>query len=161
MYTVRSRLIVRAVAVVVIVAAGVTAKIVLSHSGSASSSNPTNVSADQSLYRPANLQRAISAVEAKVGSRAGLLELSVLPGQADFTLRHGEKAFGYRWDASALSLAPLSINVVGSGSLNGQDFPLSQAQPTAMGKIAADLAHQGMTASTMTLRRQASNGLVG
>ncbi len=162
MYNIRTRLMVRLVAALILVGGVVAAKIVLSHSSSgSSSSNPTSVSADQSLYRPANLQKAISAVEGKVGSSAGLLELSLLPGQADFTLRNGEKAIGYRWDASSLSLAPLSINVIGSGSLKGQDFPLSQAQPDAMGKIVAALAQQGMTPSTMTLRRGVSDGIVG
>ncbi len=162
MYNIRSRLIVRFAAVLILVGGGIAAKIVLSHSGSSSSSsNPTNVSADQSLYRPANLQRAINAVQGKVGSSAGLLEVSLLPGQADFTLRNGEKAFGYRWGAGAQTLAPLSINVIGSGSLKGQDFPLSQAQPEAMGKIVAALAKQGMTPSTMTLRRKVSDGVLG
>ncbi|HEY6399173.1 MAG TPA: hypothetical protein VIX82_17145 [Solirubrobacteraceae bacterium] len=162
MYNMRTRLIVRFVAVLILAGGGVAAKIVLSHSGSGStSSNPTNVSADQSLYRPANLQKAISAVKGKVGSHAQLLELSLLPGQADFTLRNGEKAFGYRWSATDQSLAPLSINVIGSGSLQGQDFPFSQAQPDAMGKIVSALAKQGMTPATMTLRRQVSDGVLG
>ncbi len=162
MYNMRARLIVRVVAVLILAGGGVAAKIVLSHSGSgASSSNPTNVSADQSLYRPTNLQKAINAVEGKVGSHAQLLELSLLPGQADFTLRNGEKAFGYRWSASDQSLAPLSINVIGSGSLQGQDFPFSQAQPDAMGKIVSALAKQGMTPATMTLRRGVSDGVLG
>jgi hypothetical protein len=160
MYNIRSRLIVRFVAVLILAGGGVAAKIALSHSGSSSSSNPTNVSADQSLYKPANLLKAIAAVQAKVGGHAGLLELSLLPGQADFTLRNGEKAFGYRWTATDQSLAPLQINVIGSGSLQGQDFPLSQAQPDAMGKIVAALAKQGMTPSTMTLRRGVSDGVV-
>jgi hypothetical protein len=160
-YNMRSRLVLRFTAVLILAGGGVAAKIALSHSGSSSSSNPTNVSADQSLYKASNLQKAISAVQGKVGGQVGLLELSVLPGQADFTLRNGEKAIGYRWDASAQSLAPLSINVIGSGSLQGQDFPLSQAQPEAMGKIVAALARQGMTPTSMDLRRQVSDGLVG
>jgi hypothetical protein len=160
-YNMRSRLVVRLIAVLILAGGGVAAKIALSHSGNSSSSSPTNVSADQSLYKPANLEKAISAVEGKVGAQGGLLELQVLPGQADFTLRNGEKAFGYRWTVSDQSLAPLQINVVGSGSLKGQDFPLSQASPAAMEKIVAAIAKQGMTPTTMTLRRQVSDGLVG
>jgi hypothetical protein len=161
MYYMRSRFIVRFIATLILVGCAVAAKIALSHSGSSSpSSNPTNVGASQSLYRSANLQRAVEAVQGKVGSHAGLLELSVLPGQADFTLRNGEKAFGYRWDAGAQSLVPLTINVIGSGSLKGEDFPISQARPDSMSRIVAALAQQGMTPTTMTLRRRVSDGLV-
>ena len=66
MYGFGSRLAIRLVIALIVVGAGVTAKFALRGSSNCSSGSPTSVSADHSLYKPANLQKAIHYSGAQV-----------------------------------------------------------------------------------------------
>lgn len=159
----RSTLTLRYVAVLIIACAGVGAKFLLAGgSGSSSSAGaPTSVSASQSAFREANLQRAISAVEDKAGTQAELLQLTLVPSYADFVLRTGERAVGWRWMTASRALLPVQITLEGSGSLNGQDFPLSGVTTSAPARIVAALGANQLTASQMVLSRAVTDGVVG
>ena len=159
----RSTLMVRYVAVLAIACAGVGAKFLLAGgTGSSSSSGaPTSVSASQSAFREANLHRAISAVETKAGSQAQLLQLTLVPSYADFVLRSGQRAVGWRWMTASQTLLPVQVTLEGSGTLSGQDFPLSEVSISAPTKIAGALGGSNLTASQMVLSRAVTDGVVG
>jgi hypothetical protein len=159
----RSTLMVRYVAVLAIACAGVGAKFLLAGGtgGSSSSGAPTSVSASQSAFREANLHRAISAVETKAGSQAQLLQLTLVPSYADFVLRSGQRAVGWRWMTASQTLLPVQVTLEGSGTLSGQDFPLSDVSISAPTKIVGALGGSNLTASQMVLRRAVTDGVVG
>ncbi len=159
----RSTVMVRFVAVLIIACAGVGARFLLSGgSGTGSSAGaPTSVSASQSAFREANLQHAINAVTGKAGAQARILQLTLVPSYADFVLRTGQRAVGWRWMTASQDLLPVQITVEGSGSLNGQDFPLSDVMTPAPAKVLASLAANHLTASQMVLSRALTDGVVG
>jgi hypothetical protein len=159
----RSTLMVRYVAVLAIACAGVGAKFLLAGgTGSSSSSGaPTSVSASQSAFREANLHRAISAVETKAGSQAQLLQLTLVPSYADFVLRSGQRAVGWRWMTASQTLLPVQVTLEGSGTLSGQDFPLSEVSISAPTKIVGALGGSNLIASQMVLSRAVTDGVVG
>jgi hypothetical protein len=160
----RSTMMVRYIAVLLIACAGVGAKFLLAGGTGSSSSSagaPTSVTASQSAFREANLQRAIGAVESKGGTQAKLLQLTLVPSYADFVLRTGERAVGWRWMTASQSLLPVQVTLEGSGSLSGQDFPLSDVTTTAPAKIVASLGGNHLTASQMVLSRAVTDGVVG
>lgn len=159
----RSTLMVRYVAVLAIACAGVGAKFLLAGgTGSSSSSGaPTSVSASQSAFREANLHRAISAVETKAGSQAQLLQLTLVPSYADFVLRSGQRAVGWRWMTASQTLLPVQVTLEGSGTLSGQDFPLSEVSISAPAKIVGALGGSNLNASQMVLSRAVTDGVVG
>ncbi|MDQ6820174.1 MAG: hypothetical protein M3076_07530 [Actinomycetota bacterium] len=159
----RSTMMVRYVAVLVIACAGVGAKFLLAGgTGSSSSAGaPTSVSASQSAFREANLHRAISAVESKAGIQAKLLRLTLVPSYADFVLRSGQRAVGWRWMTASEALLPVQVTLEGSGTLNGQDFPLSEVSTSAPAKIVGALGGNKLSASWMALSRAVTDGVVG
>lgn len=93
-----------------------------------------------SLYVASNLQPAVGALRKKAGSDQ-LLEVSIIPSTAKFTLRKGksETAYGQQWDAGGNSLQDFNVNIVGSGTIAPQAYALSQLQASAPEKLVASV----------------------
>lgn len=116
--------------------------------------------AREDLYRGANFERALAKLRAKEGARVKLLEISVRPADAEFQIRDGEKAHGYRYDAKTRELVPEAVDVVGPGSLQGSDFSLEQVPAGITKKLARRVRREdgSLRATNMRLSRALTRG---
>jgi hypothetical protein len=120
---------------------------------SAASSDPTQVGG-HTLFKRANFTKALTAVRSKVGGDAEMLKIQVVPSQAEFQVKRGERADGYRYTAKGGQLQKVKVEIVGGGSIEGLQFPYRVVDPGVTEKLdAAVRAHKGLHATTMTLER--------
>jgi hypothetical protein len=99
--------------------------------------DPTKIEPEQSLYRRANMAAAIRALRHRVGARALLLKVTVFPYAVEWHLRKGERATGYQWFAKRKQLEPIQVNVIGTGSLDDEDFTLRRVSSGVVAKLDA------------------------
>ena len=85
------------------------------------------------LLTTAGFQKAYDAVKNEAGENAQALQVQVTEGGADFKLRNGEQATGFVYTGG--DLHDEKVDVIGPGSLEGQDFPFSEIDPAAIDKI--------------------------
>ena len=82
------------------------------------SSGGTSTTGNSELFTSAGFQKAYDAVKAKAGGKPPL-QVQITQGGADFELRDGERATGFRYTGGELH--DLQVQLIGPGSLNGQD----------------------------------------
>ena len=117
------------------------------------SENPTEAGAE-SLFEQANFTKALAAVRAKVSGDAELLKIQVLPAQAEFQVKRGERADGYRYSARGGRLQKVDVEIVGGGSIEGLQFPFRSVDPGVTEKLARAVRSQnGLRATVMTLEK--------
>ncbi len=118
-----------------------------------SNGNPTEAGGE-SLYKRANFTKALTAVRSKIGGDSELLKVQVLPGQAEFQVKKGEKADGYRYTAKGGELQKIKVEIVGGGSIEGLQYPFRTVDPGVTEKLdKAVRERKGLHATTMTLER--------
>src|SRR6266487_7092562 len=97
------------------------------------SSGGTSTNGNSDLFTTAGFQKAYDAVKDKAGENAQSLQVQITEGGADFKLRNGEQATGFVYTGG--DLHDEKVDIIGPGSLNGQDFPFSEIDPAAIDKI--------------------------
>jgi hypothetical protein len=97
------------------------------------SSDGTSTSGNSDLFTSAGFQKAYDAVKDKAGENAQALEVQITEGGATFKLRNGEQATGFIYTGG--DLHDVKVDVIGAGSLEGQDYPFSEVDPAAINKI--------------------------
>ena len=126
--------------------------------GSGGSNVSTNGNSD--LFTTAGFQKAVDAVKGKAGDNAQALQVQITEGGADFKLRNGEQATGFVYTGGALH--DEKVDVIGPGSLEGQDFPFSEIDPAAIDKIVSGVKQQAgvndLKVTVMTLEKSAVDG---
>jgi hypothetical protein len=126
--------------------------------GGSNSSISTNGNDD--LFTTAGFTKALDAVKQKAGENAQALQVQITAGGADFDLRNGEQATGFKYTGGQLH--DVQVQVVGPGSLNGQDFPFSEIDPAAIDKISQGVKQQAgvndLKITVMTLEKSAVDG---
>jgi hypothetical protein len=124
-----------------------------------SSSGGTSTSGNDELFTSAGFQKAYNAVKDKAGGKPAL-QVQITQGGADFKLRDGEKATGFVYTGG--DLHDEQVEVIGPGSLNGQDFPFSEIDPAAIDKIVSGVKSvsgiDGIKVTVMTLEKSAVDG---
>jgi hypothetical protein len=121
-------------------------------SGGASTSN------NDDLFTTAGFQKAYDAVKAKAGDKPAL-QVQITQGGADFKLRDGERATGFVYTGG--DLHDEQVQVIGPGSLEGQDFPLSEIDPASIDKIVSGVKSEGgsgLKVTVLTLEKSAVDG---
>jgi hypothetical protein len=125
-----------------------------------SDSGNVSSSGNDDLFTTAGFQKAFDAVQEKSGENGQALQVQITAGGADFKLRSGEQATGFVYTGG--DLHDEQVQVIGPGSLEGQDFPFSEIDPAAVDKIvsgvksASDVADIKVT--VMTLEKSAVDG---
>jgi hypothetical protein len=118
----------------------------------------TNGNSD--LFTTAGFQKAFDAVQSKAGENGQALQVQITEGGADFKLRNGEQATGFVYTGG--DLHDEKVDVIGPGSLEGQDFPFSEIDPAAIDKIVSGVKQQSgvndLKVTVMTLEKSAVDG---
>ena len=97
------------------------------------SSGGTSTNGNSDLFTTAGFQKAFDAVKDKAGENAQALQVQITEGGADFKLRNGEQATGFVYTGG--DLHDEQVDLIGPGSLEGQDYPFSEIDPAAIDKI--------------------------
>jgi|tagenome__1003787_1003787.scaffolds.fasta_scaffold20957206_3 hypothetical protein len=120
----------------------------------------TSTSGNEDLFTTTGFQKAYDAVTDKAGENAQALQLQITEGGADFKLRSGEQATGFVYTGG--DLHDEDVNVVGTGSLDGQDFPFSEIDPAAIDKIVSGVKEKAgvndLKLTVMTLEKSPVDG---
>jgi hypothetical protein len=122
--------------------------------------NAQDIDDSQSLYRAENFGAALAALEEHAGKSPELLEVGVLPFMAEFQIKDGQTAKGYRYYAKNGEMGEFKVKIVGPGSIDGSQFPYSAISADVTEKLAASAAGQGadLKVTNMTIRRQIVDG---
>jgi hypothetical protein len=125
-----------------------------------SSGGNVSTNGNDDLFTTAGFTKAYDAVKEKAGNNAQALQVQITAGGADFKLRNGEQATGFVYTGG--SLHDEQVQVIGPGSLNGQDYPFSEIDPTAIDKISQGVKQQAgisdLKITVMTLEKSAVDG---
>jgi hypothetical protein len=123
------------------------------------SSGGTSTTGNNELFTSAGFQKAYDAVKDKSGGKTAL-QVQITEGGADFKLRDGEQATGFVYTGG--DLHDEQVQLIGPGSLNGQDFPFDQIDPAAIDKIVSGVKSQAgvsdLKITVMTLEKSAVDG---
>jgi hypothetical protein len=123
----------------------------------------TATSGNDELFTTAGFQKALDAVTDKTGENATVLQVQITSGGADFKLRQGEQATGFVYTGG--DLHDEQVDVVGPGSLEGQDFPIDQVDPSAIDEIVSGVESESgvsdVEVTVMTLEKSAVDGQLG
>jgi hypothetical protein len=124
------------------------------------SSGGTSTNGNSDLFTTAGFQKAFDAVKDKAGENGQALQVQITEGGADFELRNGEQATGFRYTGG--DLHDVQVQVVGGGSLEGTDFPFSEIDPAAIDKIVSGVKDKAgvsdLKITVMTLEKSPVDG---
>ena len=119
-----------------------------------------SVEGNDDLLTSAGFEQAVNAVAGQEGSDSPILRVQITSGGAEFQIRQGEQATGYIYTGGELQ--PIDVQVIGGGSLEGQDFPLTEVDPAAIDKIRTGVAEESgisdIQVTVMTLEKQITDG---
>ena len=114
---------------------------------------------NEDLFTTSGFQKAYDAVQEKAGENGQVLQLQITAGGADFKLRSGEQATGFVYTGGEVH--DEKVDIIGPGSIEGQDFPFSQIDPAAIDKIVSGVKSDvgaGAKVTVMTLEKSAVDG---
>ena len=124
------------------------------------SSGGTSTNGNGDLFTTAGFQQAYDGVTGKAGENAQALQVQITEGGADFKLRNGEQATGFVYTGGELH--DEQVDVIGPGSLEGQDFPISEVDPAAIDKIVSGVRSASgvndLKVTVMTLEKSPVDG---
>lgn len=119
--------------------------------------DPTDISDDESLYREASFAEALDALRERAGASPELLKVGVQPFMAEFQVKDGPRAKGYRYYAKNGEMGELKVKIIGGGTIEGQQFAM--VDPGVTEKLATAVAgRDGLHAVNMTLERPLTGG---
>ncbi|HEU4980514.1 MAG TPA: hypothetical protein VFT14_04795 [Solirubrobacterales bacterium] len=116
--------------------------------------------ANEELFTTAGFQQAYDGVTEEAGEGAQVLQVQITSGGASFKLRSGEQATGFVYTDGELH--DQEVEVIGPGSLEGTDFPISEVDPAAIDRIVEGVRSEsgvsGIEPTVMTLEKGAVDG---
>jgi hypothetical protein len=119
-----------------------------------------STSGNEELFTTSGFQKAFGAVQDEAGENAQALQVQITSGGATFKLRSGEQATGFVYTGGELH--DVDVEVIGPGSLEGQDFPFSEIDPGSIDEIVDGVQSESGVAdvkvTVMTLEKNAVDG---
>ena len=88
----------------------------------------------------AQFGKALRAFRDAAGDPAQLLEVQIGASSIDFKYPKGDAAAGYRYTTGSGSLDPVTVKIVGGGSVRDSAFPASFAQEGVPERLAHEIA---------------------
>jgi len=123
------------------------------------SSGGTSTNGNNELFTSAGFQKAYDAVKAKSSGKPAL-QVQITSGGAEFTLKEGDHATGFLYTGG--DVHPETVQLVGPGTIEGQDFPLTETYVAAIDKINSALPSvsgiKDIKVKVLTLDKQNSEG---
>jgi hypothetical protein len=120
---------------------------------SSSNGNPTETGGE-SLFKRANFTKALATVRGRIGGDAEMLKIQVLPGEAEFQVKRGQRADGYRYTARGGRLEKVRVEIVGGGTIEGLQYPFRVVAPGVTELLDNSVRERkGLHATTMTLEK--------
>lgn len=90
----------------------------------------------------ASFDAVVDRIRDRVGSDGELLDLTVSKqGGGNVKYRTGDRAAGFQWGPGHSGLAPVKVQLVGSGRLSDNVFPIAKLQAGATAKLSAAVRH--------------------
>jgi hypothetical protein len=133
---------------------------VLAACGDDGDSGGPSTEGNEELFTTAGFTKAVDAVSEEVGDDAPILQVQITQAGADFKLRDGDGATGFIYSGGELH--DEEVDVVGPGTLEGQDFPLTEVDPAAIDVIASGVRDQSgfpdVKVAVMTLEKSPVDG---
>jgi hypothetical protein len=115
---------------------------------------------NEELFTSAGFEKALNAVKEESGDDAPILQIQVTQGGADFKIRDGEQATGFIYTGGELH--DEEVDVVGPGTLEGQDFPLTEVDAAAIDQLVSGVSQQSGVAdlkvTVLSLEKNAVDG---
>lgn len=105
-------------------------------------SDSTDIDDSRSLYRADNFGAALAALEERTGRNPELLEVGVQPWMAEFQVKDGKRAKGYRYYAKNGEMGEFKVKLIGPGTLEGSQFPYRTVSPGVTEELAANVAER-------------------
>lgn len=105
-------------------------------------SDSTDIDDSQTLYRADNFGAALAALEERTGRNPELLEVGVQPWMAEFQVKDGKRAKGYRYYAKNGEMGEFKVKLIGPGTLEGSQFPYRTVSPEVTEELAANVAER-------------------
>jgi hypothetical protein len=123
-------------------------------------SEPSEIEDSQSLYRAENFRAALAALEERAGRNPELLKVGVHPWMAEFQVKDGQRAQGYRYYAKNGEMGEFKVKLIGQGSLEGSQFPDKTLNAGVTEKLATTVAARdgGLRVTYMNLERGLVDG---
>jgi hypothetical protein len=115
---------------------------------------------NEDLFTTSGFQKAYDAVKEKAGQNAQVLQLQITAAGADFKLRSGEQATGFVYTGG--DVHDEKVDIIGPGSIEGQDFPFTEIDPSAIDKIVSGVKSESklndLKVTVMTLEKSVVDG---
>lgn len=128
--------------------------------GGGSGDGAPSFEGNEELFSSSGFAEAVDAVSAEAGAEAPILRVQVTEGGAEFQIRDGEAATGFIYTGGELE--PVEVEVIGGGSLEGLDFPLTEVDPAAIDRINSGVRSESgipdLEVTVMTLEKQLLDG---
>jgi hypothetical protein len=99
-----------------------------------------SIEGNEELFTSAGFERALDAVKEESGDEAPVLQIQVTQGGADFKIRDGEQATGFIYTGGELH--DEEVDVIGPGTLEGQDFSLTEVDAAAIDRIVSGVKEE-------------------
>ena len=117
--------------------------------------NAVDIEDSQSLYRMENFRAALSALEEHAGDNPELLKVGVQPYMAEFQIKDGQRAKGYRYYAKNGEMGEFKVKIIGPGSIEGSQFAYETISGGVTEKLAAQVAERdgALRVTNMTIER--------
>jgi hypothetical protein len=140
--------------------AALCAALALGACGDDDSGGAPSLEGNEDLFTSSGFGEAVDAVSGEAGADAPILRVQVTEGGAEFQLRDGEAATGFIYTGGELE--PVEVEIIGGGTIEGLDFPLTEVDPAAIDKITSGVTDASgiddIEVTVMTLEKQALDG---
>jgi hypothetical protein len=144
----------------VTIALALVASLVLAACGDDGGGGGASTEGNEALLTSAGFEKALESVKEESGDDAPILQIQITQGGADFKIRDGEQATGFIYTGGELH--DEEVDVIGPGTLEGQDFPLTEVDAAAIDRIVSGVNEQAgipdINVTVMTLEKNAVDG---
>ena len=101
--------------------------------------------------QPMTPAAVIAHVKRELGPGAELLGITFTGDAGNVRYRDGNGAAGYQWGPAHEGLEPVTVTLIGDGTLTDNVFPITKLDPDALARLTAAVNRAGYDAQSMTL----------
>jgi hypothetical protein len=103
--------------------------------GSDSDSGDSSTEGGGDQFTTAAFKETLDQVKADVGEDAELLDVQITSAGTDYKIRSGDQATGLHFDPGSSDAQDVDVELIGSGAIEDNVFPISDVDPAAIDKM--------------------------